>query len=601
MKRTTIPNYNTETRRYFFLLFAFVGMLLSGASASHAQVGKAWAWGYNPYGELGDGTNIFKYTPVQVVNIINVTQIVGGYDHSLVLKSDGTVWAWGWNPSGQLGDGTIVDKNSPVQAVGLTGVTQIAGGGYHSLALKSDGTVWAWGNNYGGQLGNGTNTDSPTPIQVSGLSGVTQIAGGGLYSLALKSDGTVWAWGGNSAGQLGDGTTVDSTTPIQVAGLTGVIQVAGGGGHSLALKPDGTVWAWGFNLYGQLGDGTKVEKHSPVQVSGLAGVVQVSAGNGHSLALKSDGTVWAWGRNRDGEIGDGTGGKNDAFNKSTPVQVLALSDVAHISGGGAHSLAIKTDGTVWGWGAASSGQLGNGNGTPLYTNTPVQTSIVKNQTLVSAGQNHSLSVQAVILKTKVSLSNSTLAYSKPITLSVTLKNGSLGGVLLNKPLTFSFDGSLVGIAYTIASGKANLLLPNPLAIGVGDHTLSVAFAGDRLYSTSLGTATLTITKADTSVSIGAYSGSLGNTKFIAATLKRKGDNTLLTGQTLTFKVDGNVIGAADTDGTGKASLSYKFDGTYSVGSHTLTANFAGDGNHNSSSGTGSLIITQASTFLSSSS
>ena len=99
--------------------------------------------------------------------------------HSLALKSDGTVWAWGYNNYGQLGDGTTTDRHTPVSVSGLTGVTAIAGGYGHSLALKSDGTVWAWGYNSYGQLGDGTTTDRHTPVDVSGLSGVTAIAGGG--------------------------------------------------------------------------------------------------------------------------------------------------------------------------------------------------------------------------------------------------------------------------------------------------------------------------------------------------------------------------------------------------------------------------------------
>lgn len=98
-----------------------------------------------------------------------VTAIAGGYDHTIALKSDGTVWAWGYNFYGQLGDGTSTDKNTPVQVSGLTGVTAIASGNDHTIALKSDGTVWAWGFNGDGQLGDGTLTNSSTPVQVSGL------------------------------------------------------------------------------------------------------------------------------------------------------------------------------------------------------------------------------------------------------------------------------------------------------------------------------------------------------------------------------------------------------------------------------------------------
>ena len=190
----------------------------------------------------------------------------------------------------------------------LNGLIALATGDYHSLALKSDGTVWAWGYNYYGQLGDGSTTSSTTPVQVSGLSGVIALAGGYSHSLALKSDGTVWAWGSNYSGQLGDGSTTSSTTPVQVSNLDGVVALAAGSYHSLALKSYDTVWAWGYNYYGQLGDGSTDSstgnRSTPVQVSGLRGVIALAGGGYHSLALKSDGTVWAWGRNYHSQLGE---------------------------------------------------------------------------------------------------------------------------------------------------------------------------------------------------------------------------------------------------------------------------------------------------------
>jgi len=179
---------------------------------------------------------------------------------SLVLPgkatADGIPWAWGYNMFGQLGNGTTTSRITPAQVSGLTGVTAIAGGSWHTIALKNDGTVWAWGRNDEGQLGDGTTTSRTTPVQVSGLTGVTAIAGGGHHTIALKNDGTVWAWGRNVTGQLGDGTTTSRTTPVQVSGLTGVTSIiAAGGALSLSLKNDGTVWAWGWNYQGML-DGT---------------------------------------------------------------------------------------------------------------------------------------------------------------------------------------------------------------------------------------------------------------------------------------------------------------------------------------------------------
>jgi uncharacterized repeat protein (TIGR01451 family) len=205
--------------------------------------------------------------------------------------------------------------------------------------LKNDGTVWAWGNSGNGQLGNGTFTNSSTPVQVSGLTGIIAIAAGFFHALALKSDGTVWAWGDDLFGELGNTNNTVSSTPAQVDGLSGVVAIAGGEYHSLAVKNDGTVWTWGDDGNGQLGDGIAGTPGSftisstPVQAIGLTGMVAVGGGEAHSLGLKSDGTVWTWGSNSNGQLGNGT-----YTDSSIPIQVSGLTGVLGIAAGGYHSL-----------------------------------------------------------------------------------------------------------------------------------------------------------------------------------------------------------------------------------------------------------------------
>jgi alpha-tubulin suppressor-like RCC1 family protein len=254
----------------------------------------------------------------------------------VALKNDGTVWSWGSNGYGQLGDGTNTDRATPVQVSGLTNVKEIDAGAYHTVALKNDGTVWSWGSNGYGQLGDGTTEDRKAPVQVMvspgvGLTNVKAIAAGDCHTVALKNDGTVWAWGRNNCSQLGDGTTIQRTTPVQVmaspgVGLTNVKVIAAAGYHTVTLKNDGTVWSWGYNYYGQLGDGTHTDRAVPVQVSGLTDVTAIAAGDCHTVALKNDGTVWAWGSNGNGQLGDGT-----TDDRNAPGQV---KDLVLTSGGG---------------------------------------------------------------------------------------------------------------------------------------------------------------------------------------------------------------------------------------------------------------------------
>lgn len=167
-------------------------------------------------------------------------------------------------------------------------------------------------------------------------------------------------WGYNQFGQLGDNSGTDRPSVTNVALPDGARALAAGGAHSLAVKADGTVWSWGLNRNGQLGDGTTTLRTRAVPVQGdaaqLRGAVQVAAGWYHSLALKSDGTVWSWGLNRDGQLGDGS-----RIERRTAVRVRELSNVKFIAAGVEFSAAITRDGSLWMWGRNTRGQLGNGN------------------------------------------------------------------------------------------------------------------------------------------------------------------------------------------------------------------------------------------------
>lgn len=315
-----------------------------------------WGWGDNGSGQLGNDTVLFSLLPVQVSALAGISSIAGGgWANSLALKDDGTVWSWGYNGWGELGNGTTEDSAIPIQVMSLSNVVQIAGGEYHALALRSDGTVWSWGRNDSGQLGDGTFTMRSTPVLTGGLTGVVALSSKGRHSMALTDDGAVWSWGSNLSGQLGDGTGSDSSTPLRVAGLSDVVTIGVGLYHSIAVKTDGTVWSWGDNTRGQLGDGTNIDRLTPVQVAGLSNVTAAAGGEYHSIVLKGDGTVWSWGWNTFGQLGDGT--TTDRF---TPVQVLNLDDVIGLDSGWWHNIAVKSSGMVYTWGNNDRGNLGDG-------------------------------------------------------------------------------------------------------------------------------------------------------------------------------------------------------------------------------------------------
>ena len=359
------------------------------AGGSHALAlrsdGVIFAWGYNG-NLLGDGTSYTRATPGPVSGLAGVTAIAAGSTFSLALKSDGSVWSWGYNDVGQLGDGTRTDRSVPVQVVGVSGIDRISAGYAHALARKTDGTLLTWGDNGDGQLGDGTLIQRLVPAVVPGLSNVVSIASGDFHVLALKADGTVWAWGGNAESELGDGTGFNRSSPAQVQGVSGVVEIAAGGGHSIARKGDGTLVTWGYNYEGQLGVGSAGYNDGlPAAVPSFTNAAGISAGYQHSVAVKSDGTVWAWGSNASGQLGDAT-----TTDRSSPTQVQGLSGVKAVSAGNAHTLALKSDGTVWAWGDNSSGQLGDG--TTTNRSSPVQVAGLANIVAISAGGPHSLAL-----------------------------------------------------------------------------------------------------------------------------------------------------------------------------------------------------------------
>jgi RHS repeat-associated protein len=184
--------------------------------------GTVWTWGDDSAGQLGNGSTRNSSTPVQVSGLTNVVQIANGDKYfGEALKSDGTVWTWGDNSNGELGNGNHTASSVPIKVSSLSGITEVSGGYRHSVVLKSDGTVWTWGENSQGDLGNGTLTDSSVPVQAQGITSAIAVSAGIFHSLALLSGGAVWAWGADQSGQLGNDSLNNSLVPTQ-SQMTGV-------------------------------------------------------------------------------------------------------------------------------------------------------------------------------------------------------------------------------------------------------------------------------------------------------------------------------------------------------------------------------------------
>ncbi len=374
--KTTIPTKTSSKEdKSIFPLPKGKPMISAGDGFSLAlkSNGSVWAWGDNYYGKLGIGSVEDSCMPVKVPTLSDIVSVSAGGHHSLALKSDGSVWAWGENFRGQLGIGSAEDSYIPVQVSTLSDIVSVSAGNNYSLALKSDGSVWAWGDNSRDQLGIGSNDKYiNVPVQVYTLSDIVSVSAGNGHSLALKSNGSIWAWGENYNGELGINSDDNYiNVPVQVYTLSDIVSVSAGSDYSLILKSDGSVWAWGLNYHGQLGIGSNNNSNVPVQVSALSDIVSVSTETHHSLALKSDGSVWAWGDNYNGELS----ASSDDNYINVPVQASALSDVIYVDDGWLHSLALKSDGSVWAWGDNYNGKLGissDYNSDNNYVNVPVQ-------------------------------------------------------------------------------------------------------------------------------------------------------------------------------------------------------------------------------------
>jgi len=302
-----------------------------------------WAWGYNFYGELGDGEWTDQHLPVKTLSDTEFTSVSASDYSSIALDPGGNIWAWGYAPfpnyhiwnkknvpviiasdgdwrSISAGSGNYllaIKYNNTLWMMDLSTADMVkmneemdwqmvSNGPSHVCAVKTDGTLYTWGNNDYGQLGIGFKDGTGNPQKVDLNNACLGVSSGGRHTVALLSDGTIWAWGDNTYGQLGNETNSTSWDPIQVGKDSDWIAVAAGSYHTLALKSNGTLWAWGDNAYGQLGDGTFQSSNKPVQVKSDITWVAFNSRYDHVIALKSDGTYWTWGENGTGQVGNGS-------------------------------------------------------------------------------------------------------------------------------------------------------------------------------------------------------------------------------------------------------------------------------------------------------
>ena len=321
--------------------------------------GRAWCWGNNDNGELGDATTQMRRLPVAVSSAYPFAEITAGNYHSCGVTTSRVAYCWGRNSLGEIGNGStsasyIATQVSSAVAGGLR-FTQLTAGNEHTCGLTPTGAAYCWGVNGLGELGDSTTTYRLVPTAVAGGLFFYDLTVGGLHTCAVRTGGGVACWGWNHYGQLGDGTTTDRNSPTSIASTLSFAVVVAGSGHTCAIAAYGITYCWGANESGQLGDGTRTERHTPTLVAGSYAFWKLAAGQTHTCGLTIDGAAYCW-----GNFGSG--------DSNTPVLVQAPEPIWTLDAGDRATCARARDNdNVYCWGINLFGQLGNGTTSTVYT------------------------------------------------------------------------------------------------------------------------------------------------------------------------------------------------------------------------------------------
>ena len=332
-------------------------------SCGLALAGRAYCWGGNTWGTLGDGSRTASNRPVAVAGGLRYTMIESGAGHTCGVTESGKVYCWGLNDEGHVGaDWVSRGIEEPHVLPGNQFWVRVSAGHDHSCALTNDGVAWCWGDNVTGHLGSGGNfARSFEPVRVASSETFTTVVAGYYQSCALAASGQMYCWGRNDQGQIGDGSNENRFTPVPVAGGLTFRALGGGDAFMCGITMGGTTWCWGSNRSGELGDPSLQGQVTPVQVEGVPELRKIYGAGGaftlpsapaYACGLTSGGEAWCWGGAIRGGLWEGP--------TDGPIRVESSIRFRNLGLGAEHLCGVTAEGWAFCGGGNYAGQLGDG-------------------------------------------------------------------------------------------------------------------------------------------------------------------------------------------------------------------------------------------------